>query len=134
MLTELEISQIVDLLLGEVYSVQSIYLFGSQATGESSSDSDVDLAIYANSDISNDQIWNCKFKIAELINREVDLIDLSTATTVLQFQVISTGSRLFAADENIDWFESKVYWNYLTLNEDRQMILDDIAKTGKVYG
>lgn len=134
MLSAQDKSQIVELLQNELDGVPSVYVFGSQASGEARDDSDIDLAVYTGKMIPNELVWNCKFKIAELTNKEVDLVDLSKASTVLQFQVISSGVQLFAADENIEWFESKVYWLYLTLNEDRQSILDDIAKSGRVYG
>ncbi len=133
MLSAQDKSQIVELLQNELDGVQSIYVFGSQASGDARDDSDIDLAVYTGKMIPNELVWNCKFKIAELTNKEVDLVDLSSVSTVLQFQVISSGVQLFAVDENIEWFESKVYWLYLTLNEDRQHILDDIAKSGNVY-
>jgi len=31
-------------------------------------------------------------------------------------------------------FENRVYQLYLTLNEDRREILEDISKSGKIYG
>lgn len=134
MLSPSDTSQIVELLQKEFPEVQAIYLFGSQVTDYANESSDVDLAIYTGSNLSNEQVWECKFKLAERVNKEVDLIDLYDATTVLQFEVISTGERLFFANNGIEWFESKVYWNYLTLNEDRRLILEDIAKTGKIHG
>lgn len=70
-----------------------------------------------------------------MLNHDVDLVDLSTASTVMQFQVVSTGERIFAADPvGAEWWDLKVYQLYLTLNDDQKLILEAIQQSGRIYG
>lgn len=79
--------------------------------------------------------WKLIQQLAVLLNRDVDLIDLSSASTVMQFQVVSTGERVFTHDlVSIEWWELKIYQLYLTLNDDRKPILEAIQQTGRIYG
>ena len=64
----------------------------------------------------------------------MDLVDLKQAPTVFQFQVVSTGQRIYAKNINdCDSFENFVYKSYAKLNEERAEILKDIQKRGSVY-
>ena len=68
-------------------------------------------------------------------SRDVDLIDLQQASTVMRIQVISTGERLYCSDEHAcELFEDFVYSSYAHFNEERAGILRDIAQRGSVYG
>jgi len=65
----------------------------------------------------------------------VDLIDLRSASTVMRAQVVSTGERLFCANEPAcGEFEDRVYSDYARLNEERHHILNDIKARGRIYG
>jgi hypothetical protein len=69
-----------------------------------------------------------------LLHRDVDLIDLRQASTVMRMQVVSTGESLFSADDpKREQFETMVYASYARLNEERRGILDDIRARGRVY-
>lgn len=130
-----QIDQVVRLLQSRVPSFYGLYLFGSGATQSFTESSDVDLAITTREPLGNQLLWDLKFELAELLKREVDLIDLTEANTVLQMQVISTGERLFTSDYKAsEWFDSSIYWNYITLNEDRAPILEEVAKNKTIYG
>lgn len=114
--------------------LEGIYLFGSTRDGTSNGASDLDLAILLNIPIDPYQLWRIGQDIAIKINRDVDLVNLSEASTVFQFEVITKGRRIATLNEkNCEAFEDKVFQLYLTLNEDRRYILEDIKKTGKVY-
>ncbi|MGB3588897.1 MAG: nucleotidyltransferase domain-containing protein, partial [Tunicatimonas sp.] len=79
--------------------------------------------------------WDITQKLASLLRNEIDLVDLQQASTVMQFQVVSTGERIYCRDENeLAWWELKVYQLYLTLNDDRKPILEEIKRTGTIYG
>lgn len=79
--------------------------------------------------------WKTAQQLERQLLRDVDLVDLQSASTVIQFQVVSTGQRIFTQDENaMVWWELKVYQLYLTLNDDRKPILEEIKKTGTIYG
>jgi uncharacterized protein len=69
------------------------------------------------------------------LHRDVDLVDLRSASTVMRMQVISTGECLTAADEAARReFEMYTYSDYARLNEERRDILKRISASGLVYG
>ncbi len=70
-----------------------------------------------------------------VVNRDVDLISLRLAPTVLQKEIVMSGRWLFqapgmAADE----FEMLVLSLYQKLNQERADILTEGLRTGKFYG
>ena len=112
----------------------ALYRFGSQAKGEARQDSDVDLAVLARNLISNLRRFDIAQELAAQLHRDVDLVDLRTASTVMRMQVISTGECLFKASDRLQGeFEDLVYSTYARLNEERREILNDIRTRGSVY-
>ena len=96
----------------------ALYRFGSQTKGTARPDSDVELAQ----------------ELATQLHRDVDLVDLRTASAVMRMQVISTGECLDAPNEPARReFEMYAYSDYARLNEERKGILDDIRARGSVY-
>lgn len=115
--------------------MQATYLFGSQAKGQAHEDSDVDLAVLMEGEISEAALWEIAQQIASNIGMDVDLLDLGKASTVMQMQVITHGRQLYCADERAcSEFEDRVFSDYVWLNEERAGILHDIAKRGSVHG
>jgi predicted nucleotidyltransferase len=113
----------------------AVYLYGSEATSEARPDSDVDLAVLAGNSMPAAKQFDLRQDIESLLHRDVDLVDMRMASTVLRMQVISTGTCLFAGDEaRRQQFEDFVYSSYARLNEERREILSDIAAQGRVYG
>ena len=114
---------------------QAVYLFGSQAKGQAREDSDLDIAVLTEGEFSETALWEVAQQIASNIGMEVDLLDLSKASTVMQLQVITQGRQLYCADERAcGEFEDRVFSNYVWLNEERAGILQDIAKRGSIHG
>ncbi len=111
------------------------YRFGSQAKGTARPDSDMDLAVLARDPIPAMRRFELAQELAIQLHREGDLIDLRSASTVMQMQVLSTGTCLNAADEQARReFEMYAYSDYARLNEERRDILKRIAENGIVYG
>ena len=119
----------------EMPDVVAIYLFGSAAAGELRADSDIDLAVLPAAPMPAAQLWSLAQELAVSAGRDVDLINLQSASTVMRAQVISTGKRLYCANELLcGEFEDRVYADYARLNEGRRYILDDIRERGRIYG
>ncbi len=113
----------------------ALYRFGSQAKGTTHPDSDVDLALLARNPIPAMRRFELAQELAIQLHREVDLVDLRSASTVMRMQVISTGTCLDAPDEPARReFEMYAYSDYARLNEERRDILKRIAASGVVYG
>lgn len=112
----------------------ALYRFGSQAKGTMRPDSDVDLAVLARNPIPALRRFELAQEVATRLHRDVDLVDLRTASTVMRMQVISTGECLFTAGDRLQGeFEDMVYSAYARLNEERGEILNDIRMRGSVY-
>lgn len=127
--------QLVAALLDALPSCQAIYRFGSWGTGEQRVDSDIDLAVLGNQPIDPVLRWELAQRLASLASRDVDLVDLMQASTVLRMQVVAHGERLYCADLlTVEQFENMVFSSYAKLNEERREILTDVRRRGSVYG
>jgi predicted nucleotidyltransferase len=127
---------IVKTLLGNFGNVEGIYIFGSHATGSWSEMSDIDIAFITSKDQSLPalQIFEVKSMLELSLKTDVDLIHLNSASTVFQFQIVTTGYLLFVNEVDfISAYESIILSQYQQLNEERKIILNSILSTGKVY-
>lgn len=113
----------------------AIYMFGSRAIGQECPDSDLDLAVLVAGKADVVALWERAQDLALGFGLDVDLVDLRTASTVLQYQVVTTGRRLFAAPGlDADRFELFALREMMYLNEARAGVMSDIAREGRVYG
>ena len=103
----------------------AVYLFGSAATGRFRPDSDLDLAILPISGaIVPLVLFETQILIAEQLKSDVDLVDLSQATTVFRKEVLRTGVLLFENDlRRRQEFEMYALSDYARLNEERAPVL-----------
>ncbi len=112
-----------------------IYVFGSWGTASERGDSDLDLAVLSRQVLAAARTWNIAQELAGLAGRNVDLVDLHAASTVMRVQVIAYGERLFCGDEGqCTEFEDMTFSDYARLNEERAGILEDIQRRGSIYG
>jgi predicted nucleotidyltransferase len=126
---------LIEYLRKSVPELIALYRFGSQAKGTARPDSDVDLAVLARDPIPAIRRFELAQELAIQLHRDVDLVDLRSASTVMRMQVISTGTCLDAPDEPARReFEMYAYSDYARLNEERRDILKRIAASGVVYG
>jgi hypothetical protein len=72
--------------------------------------------------------------LADLAGCPVDLLDLRAASTVMQYQVITTGERWWAKDAQATLFESAVLSDKTELDTARAGLLADIQATGVIHG
>jgi len=123
----------VDAILKKVPNIIAIYRFGSFGTVYEKASSDLDLAILTDRPMDVVQRFELAQHIASIVNRDVDLIDLRRASTVLQFQIIGNGERIYCSDDYIsELFADTVFSMYQRLNEERKYILADIKDRGSV--
>jgi predicted nucleotidyltransferase len=78
-------------LLADFPYIQLAVLFGSMARGTAKADSDIDVAVQANRELSADERIALVEALALAFNRPVDLIDLRTAGQPLLDQIVRTG-------------------------------------------
>lgn len=112
----------------------AVHAFGSQVQGTAGPDSDLDLAVLVAGRADVLQLWQLSQELAAELGCAVDLLDLRTASTVMQHQVLTTGRRLWAQEPAAGLFECFVMSEKTALDSARAGLLADIANSGKVYG
>lgn len=112
----------------------AIYMFGSQAQGTPHAQSDLDLAVLVAGYAAPLDLWRLSSDLEAIAGCPVDLLDLRAANTVMQYQVITTGQRLWAEGMQSDMFETFVMSEKLALDTARAPLLQDIQQRGSVYG
>ncbi len=115
-------------------SALAIYAFGSRVTAQARPDSDLDLAILVPGYAAPSDLWETANLLSDQLGIQVDLLDLRAASTVMQHQVLTTGQRLWGIDPQAALFECFVMTEKCRLDEARKPLLEDIARSGSVYG
>ena len=112
-----------------------VYRFGSTVGGTTHAASDVDLAVLARCPLDPVRRFDLQEQLARVVRRNVDLVDLRSASTVMRMQVITKGIVLavFDAAEK-ECFETYAYADYARLNEERKAILEQVERDRTVYG
>lgn len=106
----------------------SVYVFGSFGTEYETSASDLDLAVLfpGEEKISNLDLWDVSQKIASAIDRDVQLVELQSASTVFRFEILTSGKRIYCKNQKIsDTFENVSLSMYLRFQEERKDIIEN---------
>jgi uncharacterized protein len=126
---------IARVLRAAIPGLQAAYRFGSTASGETHATSDVDVAFIAVDPITVERCWEVAGDLAAELTRDVDLIDLRRASTVMRVQVLRNAVTIVVDDSTaLALFEMLSLSDYARLNEERRGILEDIKERGRVYG
>jgi predicted nucleotidyltransferase len=81
-------------VLDQRFGVESLWLFGSTATGRATPDSDLDLAVLFRTRPTVIERLELESELARLAGKPVDLIDLDAASPALAMQVLRHGQLL----------------------------------------
>lgn len=114
-------------------NLMALYAFGSRISGTARPDSDLDLAVLVAGYADPLQLFELAGQLADISHCPVDLLDLRAASTVMQYQVITTGQRWWAADEQAGLYELFILGEKLKLDAARAGLLEDIQQRGHVY-
>ncbi|MFO6423932.1 type VII toxin-antitoxin system MntA family adenylyltransferase antitoxin [Motilimonas sp. KMU-193] len=119
---------ITDFLSQALPSVKLIYLFGSHANGSATVNSDLDIAILPSAPLDNLLRFNLAQELAIKLDKDVDLVDLLSASTVMQMQVVTTGKLLLGDPDDDLTFSAQIYSMYGRLQEDRKDIIESFIQ------
>jgi predicted nucleotidyltransferase len=125
---------IIHTLQTRVPKLMAIYAFGSRVQGNAGPASDLDLAVLVGGYADTLALWQLAGDLADLAACPVDLLDLRAASTVMQYQIITTGQRWWASDIQAALFEAAVLSEKTELDTARAGLLADIQRTGTIHG
>jgi len=112
------------------------YLFGSEATGLTHRESDVDVALLYNTEHvpSADLLLQIQDDLTSLLKREVDVVILNHASPIIRMQVLRKGKKIFERNRRayLDFFVRTIN-EYDDLKKVRSVIERNII-SGSIYG
>lgn len=114
--------------------VLAVYAFGSQVQGTAGPQSDLDLAVLVAGYADPLALWDLAGHLADVVGTPVDLLDLRAASTVMQYQVVTTGQCLWSAGVQTGLFECYVLSEKTALDTARGPLIADIKTQGRIYG
>ena len=121
-------------LVALVPNLLAVYAFGSRVQGTAGAESDLDLAVLVAGYAEPVALWELAGDLADTAGCPVDLVDLRAASTVLQYQVITTGRRWWARDVQAALYEAAILSEKTALDTARAGLLADIQREGTIYG
>lgn len=130
---------VINILTEYFPDVQAVYIFGSMETQDERGTSDVDIALLLPPDTARQvgslAVHDVRFELESVLGRDVDLINLRLVNTVLQKEIVTTGRRVFCAQDGYatELFEMLTLSLYQKLNEERADIVQEIMNSGRVY-
>lgn len=127
-------SRLIHLLQNRLADLLAIYAFGSRIQGTAGPESDLDLAVLVAGYADPLALFDLSGELADVAGCPVDLLDLRAASTVMQYQIITTGERWWVLDVRAGLFEAAVLSEKTALDTARAGLLADIQQRGSVYG
>ena len=112
----------------------ALYAFGSRIQGQANADSDLDLAVLVAGYADPLLLFDLAGELADVTGCAVDLLDLRAASTVMQYQIITTGVRWWQKDSQAALYEAAILSEKTALDEARNTLIEDIRHSGSVYG
>lgn len=116
---------VVPILQARVPQLLAIYAFGSRITGTAGPESDLDLAVLVAGYADPLALFELAGDLAEEAGCAVDLLDMRAASTVMQYQIMTTGQRWWASDVQAALFEAMVLSEKTALDAARAGVLSD---------
>ncbi len=111
----------------------AIYAFGSRIQGTANAKSDLDLAVLVAGYAEPLNLWSLASDLEDIAGCPVDLLDLRAASTVMQYQIITTGEHWWSKGIQASLFEAAILSEKTALECARAGLLSDIQKQGKIY-
>jgi len=125
---------IIHLIRSHVPALLAIYAFGSRIARTSDENSDLDLAVLVDGYAEPLALFELAGIVADAAGCSVDLLDLRAASTVMQYQIVTTGLRWWQKDAQAALYEAAILSEKTALDTARMGLMADIEKRGSVYG
>ena len=125
---------LVALLQQRLPALLAVYAFGSRVADQGQAartDSDLDLAVLLEGYADPLRLFHLS---GDLAGCPVDLLDMRAASTVMQYQILTTGEVWWRKDVRAGLFEAAMLSEKMSLDEARAGVLLDVSRSGRVYG
>jgi predicted nucleotidyltransferase len=96
-----KLQELIQKVLRSHPEVKLCVVFGSIAAGKASADSDLDIGVAAAQPLSADEYLELIEEFSSETNREIDLVDLTTASGPILKQALSTGIVMQNSDKSL---------------------------------
>ncbi|MFY7953054.1 MAG: type VII toxin-antitoxin system MntA family adenylyltransferase antitoxin [Armatimonadaceae bacterium] len=100
-----ESDAVVEFLREQIPGLRSVHLFGSRATGDWTSASDVDISVLGERPLEPLDLFRIAADLTVFLGAEVDLVDLRNVSTLLKYKIVTEGIRLWALDWRSEDYE-----------------------------
>lgn len=108
-----------------------VILFGSQARGEAREDSDTDIGVFSEQDLTSSEKMALYEKVARELNvseDKIDLVELRHASPLLQYRASREGKLIFGDRQKFIRFQVLSWKQYLSTAKFRRMRERSLAK------
>ncbi|HOV13178.1 MAG TPA: nucleotidyltransferase domain-containing protein [Spirochaetota bacterium] len=118
-----DMNQIINHISDKI-NVSSIYLFGSVLTKRFNDESDIDIAIIPDDEISELNLFDLCLDLGAVLNRDIHLINFLTTDLILKIQILKNKKVIYYKNnEKRIYLEMLAISEYGKLNEEREIIL-----------
>lgn len=121
----------------EAFSVKTAYLFGSQVTGKTHAESDVDIAVRFRKKITLKKRLELDMALTKFFKKSADVIDLDAADLRLQFRIYKARSLLYSENRKEEvitqakamnmYHDYKYYYDRYQQQEMRRILVQGLA-------
>lgn len=125
---------VIESAQAQLPNLLALYAFGSRIQSTASEHSDLDLAVLVAGYADQLLLFDLAGQLADVVGCEVDLVDLRAASTVMQYQIITTGERWWQIGTEAVLYEAAILSEKTALDTARADLIDDINQRGTVYG
>ncbi len=131
-----EIKDKVMKLICSKVDCEAIVIFGSFARGTQNEESDIDIAIKVNGEITKKELFEMSCFLEDQLKRDIDLVNLDTIENDgFKYEILINGITIYCKNhDEFEQYKLDAYREYLELNEARKAIIDEMKKEKESNG
>ena len=125
-----EIKEKVIQFMNSIMDCEAIVIFGSFARGTQTEESDIDIAIKVNGNITKKEIFEMGHLLEDELKRDIDLVNLDTIENDgFKYEILINGITIYCKNYNeFEQYKLDAYREYLELNEARRDMINEMRK------
>lgn len=107
------------------YFIESVYLFGSQTTGQTHKNSDTDMAVRFSTQLPLKKFLKLIHDLSPIFSTDIDIVDLDRAPLSIQYRIYKARNLLYAKNYKREYLKQA---KSLTLYYDYQYYYDRFTR------